>query len=158
MQTGGTKMVKKIRRTIIILMLVFLLIYFLIMPIVNWNRTYDITETTSPEKAIEYYFTAIDERNPKKVLAIYPSLNEYDIKPKMFDYADIINCKINEIKEYSDCSLDYNEKEYIVDFECKGFLDYFKSLSSQESIPCVFHVKKDNEKGNWYITYSHSNA
>lgn len=154
---GGVRMAKKIRRTILILVLVFLLVYFLIMPIVNWNRTYDISDVTTPEKAIEYYFNAIDERNPKKVLAIYPSLNDYDDRPRMFDYVDIINCKINEIKEYSDCSLDYNEKECIVDFECKGFLDSFKSQSSQDAIVTIYHVKR-NEKGSWYITYSHSNA
>ena len=152
-------MAKTIRRTVIILVLVFLLIYFLILPIVNWNRNYDISKIDTPEKAIEYYFNAIDNRNPKKALAIYPSLNEYDDKPRLFDYVDIINCKINEIEEFPKCSdLDKNGKEFIVDFYCKGFMDLFKSYSSQDKIDCVFHVEKNNVTGNWYITYSHSNV
>ena len=147
-------MAKKIRRAILILILAFILIYFLIMPIINWNRTYDISNINTPEKAIEYYCDSIKERNPKKSLAIYPSLKEYDDRPRMFSYVDIVHNKLNDIEEapndyeYSE-ELNENEKLYYVDNEILTFLEWLEVTGG--SSQWTFKVAKNNENGSWYI-------
>ena len=143
-------MAKIIRRTVIILVLVLLLLYFLILPIVNWNRTYDVSKIDTPEKAIEYYFNAVKERNPKKAAAIYPDAASDGI----FDYVDIVNSKLYEVEEVSSNDkyskpLKENEKLYYVDYKELTFKEWISVIDAVRN--WTLKVAKNNETGTWYI-------
>lgn len=157
MQTGGVKMAKKIRRTIIILVLAFLLIYFLIMPIVNWNRTYDISDVTTPEKAIEYYFNAIKERNSKKAATIYPDAASNGI----FQYVDIVYSKLYEVEEVPSNDkynqlLKENEKLYYIDYKELTFTEWISAIDTVRN--WTLKVAQNIETGTWYIADMYMSA
>lgn len=155
-------MKKRIIHICVLVTILLLLIYFIALPIIKWNINYDLSSVTSGEKAVEYYLNSIDEKNPKKSLTIYPSLNEYDSKPGIFGYSLIEYCKIINIEEISD---DYNdltddgEKLYMAEFSWRFAFgespNAFISLSDGDCI-LFFKATKNIETGNWYILDSYT--
>ena len=139
---------------------VILLLNFIGLPIIKWNISYDLSSVTSGEKAVEYYLNAIDEKNPKKAMAVCPSLGEVDGKVGMFSFSFIEYCKIENIEEdteydYDRILLSHDEKIYHAEFSWRFAFsespDVFMGLTDGDGTGLYFHVAENKEKGNWYI-------
>ncbi len=150
---------KKIIHIFVYAFIALLILYFIVLPIIKWNISYDLSSITSGEKAVEYYLNALDEKNPKKASMIYPSLNEGDNKIGIFDLSLIEYCKIKSIKEDSNYDSDgtllsSDEKIFYAEFSWKFAFDnppnVFMGLSDGYCT-LYFHVAENEETGNWYI-------
>lgn len=136
----------KVLFIVIMTIIALFLIFKIIMPIVKWNISYDISDIDTPEKAIEYYLDAIDEKNPKKEMTIYPELETFTDCPGIFTYAfsTLLWCKTESI-EYK------SGNKYFATYDT-GFLF---SEPSQFSIfsggTMYFDVRFDSDNGNYYI-------
>ncbi len=151
---------KKIVHICVFAVILLLTVYFIGLPIIKWNISYDLSSVTSGEKAVEYYLNAIDEKNPKKALAVRPSLGEGDGKIGIFDFTFIEYCKIDNIEEYDDYDSDGTllspgEKIYYAEFSWKFAFDetpdVFMGLTGGDGTGLYFHVAQNKETGNWYI-------
>lgn len=125
------------------LLLSLFLIFKIILPVIKWNMSYDVSDIDTPEKAIEYYFDAINEKNPKKEMTIYPI---YGDDTGMFKYSlsTLLWCKLENI-EYV-----FGEG-YVASYDI-GFLfgepEEFGMLYGEKM---VFNVDVDSNNGNYYI-------
>lgn len=151
---------KKIIHIFVYASIIILMLYFIVLPVIKWNKSYDLSSITSGEKAVEYYLNAIDEKNPKKAMAICPSLGEGDGKIGIFSFSFIKHCKIENIEEdteydYDKTMLSSGEKIYHAEFSW-GFAfdmtpDVFMGLTDGDGTELYFHVAQNKEAGNWYI-------
>ena len=151
---------KKIIYIFVYTSIILLMLYFIVLPIIKWNISYDLSSVTSGEKAVEYYLNAIDEKNPKKALAVHPSLGEGDSKIGIFDFTFIEYCKIDNIEEYDDYDSDGTllspgEKIYYAEFSWRFAFDetpdVFMGLTGGEGTGLYFRVAQNKETENWYI-------
>lgn len=151
---------KNILHICIYTVILLLLVYFIVLPIIKWNISYDLSSVTSGEKAVEYYLNAIDEKNPKKAMAICPSLGEGDGKVGMFSFSFIEYCKIENIEENTEYDYDRKllssgEKIYHAEFSWRFAFsespDVFMGLTDGNGTGLYFHVAENKEKSNWYI-------
>lgn len=149
---------KKIIHIFVYASILLLLLYFIVLPIIKWNISYDLSYVTSGEKAVEYYLNAIDERNPKKALSIRPLQNDSDFKVGIFSFISVQYCKIDnmqEIDNYSEKLLSKGEKIIYAEFSWRFALnitpDVFTGLTDGDGTGLYFHVAENKETGNWYI-------
>ncbi len=151
---------KKIIHICVLAVILLLTVYFIGLPIIKWNISYDLSSITSGEKAVEYYLNAIDEKNPKKALEICPSLGKGDGKIGIFDLTFVEYCKIDNIEEYDDYDSDGTllspgEKIYHAEFSWRFAFDetpdVFMGLTVGDGTGLYFHVAQNKETGNWYI-------
>lgn len=139
----------KVLFIVIMSLLTLFLIFKIILPIIKWNISYDVSNIDTPEKAIEYYFEAISEKNPKKEMSIYPDLESCDDSPGIFTYAfsTLLWCELENIEYVSG-------EGYVASYDI-GFLfdepGEFNILSSEK---LVFVVEFDSDNGNYYIAYN----
>lgn len=135
----------KVLFIVIMSLLALFLVFKIIIPIVKWNMSYDVSDIDTPEKAIEYYLDAINETNPKKEMAVYPNLKTAE-GFGIFTYAfsTILWCDLKNI-EY------IPSEGYVASYDI-GFLfgepGEFNILSSEK---LVFVVEFDSDNGNYYI-------
>ena len=147
---------KRIIHICVFTVILLLIVYFIVLPIIKWNMSYDLSSVTSGEKAVECYLNAIDEKNPKKAATIYPLLNEGDCRPGIFEFACVEYCNIDNVEEVDDTDnlLSQGEKMIKADFKWKfvfgnppeifsGFNDGYFTL--------YFRVAQNKDTGNWYI-------
>ena len=150
---------KTIKRIIILLLLVISIIYFIILPIVKWNLYYDLSVVNTPEKTIEYFFSALSERNPKKAVGIYPQLKDFDdVNTGVFSLDFLISCKIEKTTDVTDKELkNKTSDEYKIHYLfgiSPGILGPYES--GEQSL--IFRVSKDNLTGIWYIEEAYPSA
>ena len=156
---------KTIKRIIILLLLVISIIYFIILPVVKWNLSYDLSVVNTPEKTIEYFFSALSERNPKKAIGIYPQLKDFDdVNTGVFSLDFLISCKIEKTTDVTDKELKNktsDERLFLVDYKIHylfgispGILGPYES--GEQSL--IFRVSKDNLTGIWYIEEAYPSA
>ena len=149
---------KRIIYICVFIVILLLIVYFIALPIIKWNISYDLSSVTSGERAVEYYLDAIHEKNPKKALTIYPSLNDSDLKAGIFSFLSIEYCKLNNIEEiegYSDDLLSPEEKIFHAEFSWRFAFNItpnvFIGLTDGDGSELYFHVAKNKDTGNWYI-------
>ena len=157
---GSNHMRKKIIHILVYTSIILLMLYFIVLPVIKWNISYDLSSITSGEKAVEYYLNAIDEKNPKKASMIYPSLNEGDSSLGIFDFTFIEYCKIDNIEEYDNYDsngtlLTPGEKIYYAEFSWRFAFsespDVFMGLTDGDGTGLYFQVAENEQTGNWYI-------
>lgn len=135
----------KVLFIVIMSLLTLFLIFKIILPIIKWNMSYDVSNIDTPEKAIEYYFEAISEKNPKKEMAVYPNLKTAE-GFGIFTYAfsTLLWCELKSIKHMSDDT-------YFVTYD-SGFLFGLPVQSGQLSNEVMYlNVGRDAKSGNYYI-------
>lgn len=134
----------KVLFIVITSLLALFLIFKIIIPIVKWNISYDVSVIDTPEKAIEYYFAALDETNPQKEMSIYPR-REID-RDSMFKYtfSTLLSCKLKSVEHLQGST-------YYVTYDT-GFL--FGLPIEPRELSCeqmYLDVRKDATSGNYYI-------
>lgn len=134
----------KVLFIVIMSLLALFLIFKIIIPIFKWNMSYDVSDIDTPEKAIEYYFEAISEKNPKKEMAVYPQ-RKIDSE-SMFKYSlsTLLWCKLKNIEHISNDT-------YFVTYD-SGFLFGIPIQSGELSEEVMYlNVRKDVKSDNYYI-------
>lgn len=144
---------KKIIHILVCVSIVLLMLYFIVLPVIKWNISYDLSSITSGEKAVEYYLNAIDEKNPKKALSIRPFQNDSDFKMGIFSFLSVLYCKLDHMQEIDGYSK--GEKIIYAEFSWKFVFNIspgiFKGLTDGDGTGLYFHVAENEETGNWYI-------
>lgn len=136
----------KVLFIVIMSLLTLFIIFKIILPIVKWNLSYDVSDIDTPEKAIEYYFEAISEKNPKKEMAIYPELDNCDDSPGIFTYAfsTLLWCKLENI-EY------IPGEGYLASYDTVFLFKELGQSGLHSDSEMFFDVRKDYENDNYYI-------
>ena len=130
--------------------ILFLVIIFkIIIPIIKWNISYDVSDIDTPEKAVKYYTEALEERNPQKAVSVYPSQKEFMNVFSLSDtlYFDVDEIKKNPYEPYKSGMVCYYVQGDYVPFDLMSCVD--TTYTSGFSV--VFYVKQDNNTGSWYI-------
>ena len=151
---------KKIIHICVYAFIVLLMLYFIVLPVIKWNISYDLSSVTDGKKAVEFYLNAIDEKNPKKASMIYPSLNEGDSRPSIYEFSCVEYCNIDKIEEVDDTEnlLSSGEKMIKADFEWRfafGNPPEIFSSFNDGNYTLYFRVAKNKDVGNWYIVASY---
>ena len=149
----------KVLFIVIMSLLALFLIFKIIIPIIKWNLPYDEPKFDTPEKVIEYYIEAIDERNPKKEILAH--FGEPGYEESMFEYtfSNLLWCKLESIELMpddtdedleEDFGFDVGEK-YVVKYDV-GFL-FGLPIGNKELADEIMYinVRQDEESGNYYI-------
>ncbi len=125
-------------------LLTLFLIFKIILPIIKWNMSYDVSNIDTPEKAIEYYFDAINETNPKKEMAVYPQRKIDSESVFKYSLSTLLWCKLKSIEHISDDT-------YFVTYD-SGFLFGMPIQSGELSREVMYlNVGKDAKSDNYYI-------
>lgn len=139
----------KILFMIIMSFLALFIILKIILPVIKWNMSYDISNIDTPQKAVEYYIEALEERNPKKAASVYPYQKEF---MNIFSLSDTLYFDVDEIKEFPDETDEPDIVCYFVQGDYVSFdLMSCVDITSTRGFSVVFYVKQDTETGSWYI-------
>lgn len=162
MLIGGNYVKKKAILFIFIIGILFLLMWGLILPVINWNRSYNVSNLDSAQKSVEYYLDAINDRNPKKALTIYPKLNDSEPKLGMFSLLSVTSCDIKNIKP-NKSNTSNDEYEVYADFYIgfiPGFIpECFEGLITEsQEVSLIFKVKFDANAHTYKIIDSYTNV
>ncbi len=134
----------KVLFIVIMSLLTLFLIFKIILPIIKWNMSYDVSNIDTPEKAIEYYFDAINETNPKKEMAVYPHRKIDSESMFKYTFSTLLWCKLKSIEHISDDT-------YFVTYD-SGFLFGMPIQSGELSREVMYlNVGKDAKSDNYYI-------
>lgn len=135
----------KVLFIVIMSLLALFLIFKIIIPIVKWNMSYDVSDIDTPEKAIEYYFEAISEKNPKKEMSIYPNLKSADgFGVFTYAFSTLLWCELENIEYVSG-------EGYVASYDIGFLFGEPGQLNILSSGDIVFTVKIDPDNGNYYI-------
>ena len=148
-----------IKWIVIFLLAGALLTYFLIMPLVRWELDYDYKSMT-PKETIEYFFSAINERNPKKALNVYSVDDSDDNQANAYSLDFLLSCDVKNITDVSDKMLKDDPSDewmFLVEFENHYLFglqsNVFSEASKSGDKKAYIKVEKDTPvTGRLYIT------
>ena len=149
---------RTIRGIVIFLLAGALITYFMIMPLVRWELGYDYRGMT-PKETIEYFFSAINERNPKKALSVYSVDDPDDVYPNAYSLDFLISCNVKNITDITEEKLkngSTGEWAFLVEFETHYLFGLSSSAFGEATKPgehkTYIKIVDDGLTGTLFIT------